>query len=135
MTPDLAIQDSGLRTSGDRLQYLWLRIVSDGREAFRCVVLRELTYIPIEAREDPDVLGKQWAAVRGKFDAGAEFIHTAGRPALMLRRGMCPSGSAGRRIPWVRWLEGPWRAYPLRCPVAGNQVAGGRTITSASRAA
>jgi hypothetical protein len=77
MTPDLAIRDSGLRTAGDRLCYLWVRIMNGETEAFRCVALRELTYIPIEAREDPDVLGKQWAAVRGLYNAGVDFVYTA----------------------------------------------------------
>ena len=39
--------------------------------------LRELTYLPIETRDDPDMLGKQWAALRGLYNAGADFLYTA----------------------------------------------------------
>lgn len=43
----------------------------------RVVLLRELAYIPLEAREDPDILGKQWAALRGLYNADVDFIYTA----------------------------------------------------------
>jgi hypothetical protein len=59
MTPDLAIRDSGLRTAGDRLRYLWIRILSGGREAFQCAALRELTSIPVEAEENLNRHGRQ----------------------------------------------------------------------------
>ena len=46
-------------------------------DAHRVVLLRELAYIPLEAREDPDILGKQWAALRGLYNADVDFIYTA----------------------------------------------------------
>ncbi len=75
--PDFQIIDSGLQTEGDILHYLWLRIATKGREITRCVALRELTYLPIETRDDPDVLGKQWAAVRGLYNANVDFVYVA----------------------------------------------------------
>ena len=41
------------------------------------VAFRELTYLPIETRDDPDMLGKQWAALRGLYNASADFCYTA----------------------------------------------------------
>ena len=43
----------------------------------RVVMLRELAYLPLEAREDPDILGKQWAAVRGLYNGDVDFIYIA----------------------------------------------------------
>ncbi len=43
----------------------------------RLVMLRELAYLPLEAREDPDILGKQWAAVRGLYNGDVDFIYIA----------------------------------------------------------
>jgi hypothetical protein len=44
---------------------------------FRAITFKEMAYIPIETREDPDVLGKQWAVIRGLYAAGVDFIYTA----------------------------------------------------------
>jgi hypothetical protein len=74
--PNLAFRDSALRTTGNRLRYLWVRILIGGREAFKCVALRELTYIPIEAREDSDVLCKKGTAGRRLHIAGVDFVYT-----------------------------------------------------------
>jgi hypothetical protein len=73
----LRILDNGLEIEGDRMRYMWLRIATNGSESYRCVSLRELTYLPIETREDPDVLGKQWAAVRGLYNAGVDYVYAA----------------------------------------------------------
>ncbi len=49
----------------------------DGTTRNRVVMLRELAYLPLEAREDPDILGKQWAAVRGLYNGDVDFIYIA----------------------------------------------------------
>lgn len=74
---DIRILDNGLRTEGDRLRYAFFRLETPEGERVRCVALKELAYIPVEAREDPDVLGKQWAAVRGLYNAGVEALYLA----------------------------------------------------------
>ena len=74
---NLRIIDNGLDIEGDRMRYMWLRIATNGSESYRCVALRELTYLPIETREGPDVLGKQWAAVRGLYNAGVDYVYAA----------------------------------------------------------
>lgn len=71
------ILDSGIETQDDKLRYLWFRVVTNGSSFFRCVALRELAYLPVEIRDDPDLLGKQWAAVRGLYNAEVDFVYTA----------------------------------------------------------
>jgi len=43
----------------------------------RVVTLKELAYLPLDARDDPDVLGKQWAALRGLYQGDVNFIYVA----------------------------------------------------------
>ena len=33
-------------------------------------------YLPIETRDDPDLLGKQWAALRGLYNGNVDFLYT-----------------------------------------------------------
>ena len=49
----------------------------DGKEAWRAVTFRELTYLPLQERDDPDLLGKQWLALRGLYNSGVDFTYTA----------------------------------------------------------
>lgn len=48
-----------------------------GSVQHRVVALKELAYLPLDAREDPDVLGKQWAALRGLYQGDVDFIYVA----------------------------------------------------------
>ena len=73
----LRIIDSGLEVQDSKVHYLWSLINTPEGEVYRCVVLRELAYLPIETRDDPDVLGKQWAAVRGLYNAGIDYVYLA----------------------------------------------------------
>jgi len=75
---EFAILDNGLHVEDGRVKYQWFMLAEpSGRSFFRAVALRELTYLPIETRDDPDMLGKQWAALRGLYNAGADFLYTA----------------------------------------------------------
>ena len=75
---EFAILDNGLRVEDGRVKYQWFMLAEpSGRSVFRAVALRELTYLPIETRDDPDMLGKQWAALRGLYNASADFLYTA----------------------------------------------------------
>ena len=75
---EFTILDNGLRFTGGKLPYAWFRLAdAQGYESYRAVAFRELAYLPIEVRDDPDVLGKQWAAVRGLYNAGVDFLYTA----------------------------------------------------------
>ena len=50
---------------------------TSGPAQHRVVALKELAYLPLDAREDPDVLGKQWAALRGLYQGNVDFIYVA----------------------------------------------------------
>jgi hypothetical protein len=70
------ILDRGLQVEDGRLLYAWFQLNESARgRTYHAVSLRELAAVPIEAREDPDVLGKQWAAVRGMYNAGVNFLY------------------------------------------------------------
>lgn len=58
---------------------LTFRVQDDvaGTSRYRVVMLKELAYLPLEAREDPDILGKQWAAIRGLYNGDVNFIYAA----------------------------------------------------------
>jgi len=75
---EFTILDNGLHVADGRVQYQWFKLADPlGQFCFRAVALRELTYLPIETRDDPDMLGKQWAALRGLYNASADFCYTA----------------------------------------------------------
>ncbi|WP_345297534.1 hypothetical protein [Candidatus Villigracilis affinis] len=73
----LSIMNNGLTIEDGNLRYAWFELQKDLRRFFRCVALRELKVIPVSVREDYDLLGKQWAAVRGLHNAGVNFVYTA----------------------------------------------------------
>ena len=80
-TDDLHVVNSGAEfdCANETLDYLWFEL--EEREAgqvyhtFKAIKLRVLTYIPIEARDDPDILGKMVTVLRGLYNARVDFIH------------------------------------------------------------
>ena len=71
---EFAIVDNGFKVHDGRVLYEWLHLADGaGRRFCRAVAFRELTYLPIEMRDDPDMLGKQWAALRGLYNFGRRF--------------------------------------------------------------
>ena len=75
----ITILDSGIQTEQDQLQYLWFKVqdLTANRRYFRVVALSELASVPVSIREDYDLLQKQWAAVRGLYNAKADFVYSA----------------------------------------------------------
>ena len=73
----LNLIDNGLSFSGNGLSYAWFALEKAGRKFYRCVALRELAVIPVSERENYDLLGKQWAAVRGLHNAGVNFVYSS----------------------------------------------------------
>ncbi len=73
----MEILDNGLQIEQDELQYAWYRLSGEAGEYWRCVALRELVALPVDSLEDYNLLGKQWGAVRGLYNAGVNFIYTA----------------------------------------------------------
>jgi hypothetical protein len=73
----LSIINNGLRIDGG-LRYAWFKLNYTGvGDFYRCIALKELSEIPVTVREDYDLLGKQWAAVRGLHNAGVNFAYAA----------------------------------------------------------
>lgn len=73
----LTILDNGLSIQNGELRYAWFQIQREAEVFFRCVALRELLVIPVSTRDDYDLLGKQWGALRGLHNAGVSFVYTA----------------------------------------------------------
>jgi hypothetical protein len=73
----MQILDNGLSIKNGNFQYAWFKIQKDMEVTYRCVALRELLIIPVSVREDYDLLGKQWGALRGLHNAGVSFVYTA----------------------------------------------------------
>ena len=89
----LRILDNGLAIENGDVRYAWFKLEkgfdrvstrSTHRlnpagisEFYRCVALRELQIIPVSVREDYDLLGKQWGAVRGLHNAGVNFVYAS----------------------------------------------------------
>ena len=78
-TPEFSItQPPQISYAGREFEHLILRIRDPERgEIYRVITFQELVYIPTETREDPDVLGKQWAVIRGLYAADVDFVYTA----------------------------------------------------------
>ena len=73
----MEILDNGLQIENDVLEYAWYRLSTEQGQYFRCVGLRELAALPVDSLEDYNLLGKQWGAVRGLYNAGVNFIYAA----------------------------------------------------------
>ena len=71
----LTILDNGLRIEDGQFRYAWYRVcIDDGAPAFRCVALKQLDTIPVADRDDYNLLGKMWGAMRGVYNAGVNFV-------------------------------------------------------------
>ncbi|RCK72774.1 MAG: PE_PGRS family protein [Anaerolineae bacterium] len=73
----ITILDNGLRIEDGIFRYAWFRLATPEGEKYRCVALAELASVPYDLREDPDVLGKQWAMLRGIYNAAIDFVYSA----------------------------------------------------------
>ncbi len=73
----LTILDNGLSITKGDLRYAWFRLQKGAEHFYRCVALRELQVIPVSVREDYDLLGKQWGAVRGLHNANVNFVYAS----------------------------------------------------------
>jgi len=73
----LTIVNNGLHIQDNSLHYAWFDLQDGERRFFRALALKELAAIPVSVREDYDLLGKQWAAMRGLHNASVNFVYTA----------------------------------------------------------
>lgn len=77
----LRIVDNGIESDNGRFRAAWCLVEEDGRRYYRAAVLRELTAItddPQNRRQAGEgILGKQWAAITGLYNAGVNFVYSA----------------------------------------------------------
>lgn len=77
----LRILDNGIESSQGDFHAAWCLVDDDGRRYYRVSVLRELKAItddPQNKRQvEEGVLGKQWAAITGLYNAGVNFVYSA----------------------------------------------------------
>jgi hypothetical protein len=71
----LTILDNGLRIDDGQFCYAWYKVSNDdGTPYYRCVALKQLDTIPVSDRDDYNLLGKMWGAMRGIYNAGVNFV-------------------------------------------------------------
>jgi len=77
----LRILDNGIESRNGHFHAAWCLVDEDGRRYYRVAVLRELTAItddPQNRRQAGEgMLGKQWAAITGLYNAGVNFVYSA----------------------------------------------------------
>ncbi len=73
----MRVVDNGLQVDEGVLRYAWFRLETAEGEKYRCVAFRELASVPYDVREGVDTLGRQWAALRGVYNAGVDYVYTA----------------------------------------------------------
>src|SRR5262245_42002101 len=74
----ISLIHNGLHIDQGTFRYAWYKLVMDGREFYRAVAFKELTTLTMDPRrENEGILGIQWGAVRGLYNAGINFIYTA----------------------------------------------------------
>ena len=61
---EFTILDSGIRV-GNGPHHLYFRLQTEQGERWRVIALRELMYLTKHDKDRDDILGLQWAAVRG----------------------------------------------------------------------
>ncbi len=73
----IRVIDNGLHVEEGVLRYAWFRLETPAGEKYRCVAFRELASVPYDVTRDADTLGRQWAALRGVYNAGVDYLYTA----------------------------------------------------------
>lgn len=73
----IRVLDNGLHIEEGVLRYAWFRLETPEGEKYRCVAFRELSSVPYDVTRDADTLGRQWAALRGVYNAGVDYLYTA----------------------------------------------------------
>lgn len=73
----IRVLDNGLHIEEGVLRYAWFWLGTPEGEKYRCVAFRELASVPYDVSRDADTLGRQWAALRGVYNAGVDYLYTA----------------------------------------------------------
>jgi hypothetical protein len=77
----LTIHDNGLKIDDGKFRYAWYKVSEStpqghdgGTPYYRCVALKQMDIIPVTERQDYDLLGKMWRAMRGIYNANVNFV-------------------------------------------------------------
>jgi hypothetical protein len=73
----IRVLDNGLHIEEGVLRYAWFRLETPEGEKYRCVAFRELASVPYDVSRETDTLGRQWAALRGVYNAGVDYLYSA----------------------------------------------------------
>ena len=73
----ISIVDNGLHIEDGVLRYAWFRLDTPHGERWRAVTFRELASVPYDVAKETDTLGRQWAALRGIYNADVDYVYTA----------------------------------------------------------
>jgi hypothetical protein len=73
----IRVLDNGLHIEEGVLRYAWFRLETPEGEKYRCVAFRELASVPYDVSREADTLGRQWAALRGVYNAGVDYLYSA----------------------------------------------------------
>ncbi len=73
----IRVVDNGLYIEEGVLRYAWFRLETPEGGKYRCVAFRELSSVPYDVAHETDTLGRQWAALRGVYNAGVDYVYTA----------------------------------------------------------
>ena len=99
-SPAIEILKRGLAIDDrDRVAHAWWKLYdpASDRTGHRVIVCDELRVLPIESRDDPDILGKAWGALRGLYRAEADAIYIASgqrQPDLVVSQLYASAGEA-----------------------------------------
>ncbi|MGD0879161.1 MAG: hypothetical protein ABSA01_13585 [Anaerolineales bacterium] len=77
----LTIHDNGLKIDNGKFRYAWYKVSESppqghmgGTPYYCCVALKQMDIIPVTERQDFDLLGKMWRAMRGIYNANVNFV-------------------------------------------------------------
>ncbi|MEW6287059.1 MAG: serine-rich protein [Chloroflexota bacterium] len=73
----IRVLNNGLHIEEGVLRYAWFRLETPEGEKYRCVAFRELASVPYDVSREADTLGRQWAALRGVYNAGVDYLYSA----------------------------------------------------------
>lgn len=74
----ISLISNGLCIDQGAFRYAWYQLDMDGRVFYRAVAFKELVTLTMDPRrENEGILGIQWGAIRGLYNAGINFVYTA----------------------------------------------------------
>src|SRR5690242_8399530 len=74
----ISLIKNGLQINDNVFHYAWYQLNNDGQTFYRAVAFKELITLTMDPRHEREgILGIQWGAIRGLYNAGVNFVYTA----------------------------------------------------------